>query len=124
MGGQRRGGRAQAGQARLHAEEKNANLQQLEEEMTSLALRGASLQLGSGEGGASTSQPAAAAADTLHDDKNRLLCVVCMEVEKSVTLLPCSHLCMCVACTEIIMASTKQCPVCRAPVATTQRFFM
>ena len=92
--------------------------------MTSLALRGASLQLGCGEGGTTTSQPPAAAADTLHDDKNRLLCMVCMEVEKSVALLLCSHLCLCGACTEIIMASTKQCPVCRAPVATTQRFFM
>ena len=92
--------------------------------MTSLALRGAALPLGSGEEGASTSRPAPAAAETLHDDKNRLLCVVCMEVEKSVALLPCSHLCLCGACTEIIMASTKQCPVCRAPVATTQRFFM
>ena len=117
-------GRAQAGQARLHAAEKSANLQQLEEEMTLLALRGASLPLECGEGGATTSQPPAAAAETLHDDKNRLLCVVCLEVEKSVLLLPCSHLCMCGTCTESIMASTKQCPVCRAPIATTHRTFM
>ena len=124
MGRHGGGGWPQAGKAELHSQEKNTTLQQLEEEMTSLALRGAALPLGSGEEGASTSRPAAAAAETLHADKNRLLCVVCMEVEKSVALLPCSHLCMCVACTDIIMASTKQCPVCRAPVATTQRFFM
>jgi len=121
------GGWPQAGKAELHSREKNTTLQQFEEEMTSLALRGAALPLGSGEEGASTSRPAPAAAETVHEDKDRWNigpCVVCMEVEKSVALLPCSHLCMCVACTEIIMASTKQCPVCRAPVATTQRFFM
>ena len=108
----------------MRAEEKNAHLEQLEEGLTSLALRGAALPLGSGEGGATTSQPAAA-AETMHEDNNRWLCVVCLEAEKSVVLLPCAHMCMCGDCTESLMANTRQClcPVCRGPVATTQRIF-
>ena len=107
----------------MRAEEKNAHLEQLEEGLTSLALRGAALPLGSGEGGATTSQPAAAAGETMHEDNNRWLCVVCLEAEKGVLLLPCSHMCMCTACTESIMANSKQCPVCRSAIAATHRTF-
>jgi hypothetical protein len=109
----------------VRAEEKNVHLEQLEEGLTSLALRGAALPLGSGEGCTTTSQPAAAAvAETVHEDlQNRWLCVVCLEAEKSVALLPCRHLCMCAACTRSIMASSKQCPVCRTGIADTYEMF-
>lgn len=49
----------------------------------------------------------------------RFLCVVCMEQEKSVVLLPCKHMCMCKACTQQILArgqDTAMCPVCRGPI--------
>ena len=89
--------------------------------MTSLALRGVALP--SSEGSATTSQPAAPAAETVHDDKNRWLCVVCLEAEKVVALLPCRHMCMCAACTMSIMASSKQCPVCRTAISDSYEMF-
>ena len=86
--------------------------------MTSLALDRAALP--SSEGSATTSQPA---AEMVHDDKNRWLCVVCLEAEKVVALHPCRHMCMCAACTKSIMASSKQCPVCRTAIADTYEMF-
>ena len=89
--------------------------------MTSLALHGAALP--SSKEGATSSQQAAA-PEIVHTDNNcRWLCVVCLEEEKEVLLLPCSHLCLCSACAQSIMASTKQCPVCRSAIATTHRTF-
>jgi tRNA(Ile2) C34 agmatinyltransferase TiaS len=52
----------------------------------------------------------------------RLMCVVCMEAEKSVMLLPCTHMCMCEACTHRIRSAggrAAQCPVCRQRIAST-----
>ena len=52
----------------------------------------------------------------------RLTCVVCMEAEKSVMLLPCTHMCMCEACTHRILSAggqAAQCPVCRQRIAST-----
>ena len=121
-GGEVLDGWTQAGRARLRAEDKNAHFEQLEQGLTSLALRGAALPLGSGEEGAATSKSAAAATDVRHDN-NRWLCVVCMEEEKVVALLPCRHMCMCAACTMSIMASSKQCPVCRTAISDSYEMF-
>lgn len=50
------------------------------------------------------------------------LCVVCMEREKRVVLLPCKHCCMCKECTDQIVAhgcDQAQCPVCRQLIVDT-----
>ena len=42
------------------------------------------------------------------------LCAVCIDADMTQLLYPCGHQCMCLACAEILEASTKECPVCRA----------
>jgi hypothetical protein len=44
------------------------------------------------------------------------LCCVCLAVEKSVTLLPCNHKCICKKCLAHLVPT---CPLCRAPVTGT-----
>ena len=44
-------------------------------------------------------------------------CVVCMEMPKNILLLPCTHLCICSACSANLMGQEPQlCPICRQPV--------
>jgi len=43
-------------------------------------------------------------------------CSVCMG-HKNHVLIPCGHVCVCEQCAANIMASSKQCPVCRSTVA-------
>ncbi|KAL3904951.1 MAG: hypothetical protein SGPRY_011094 [Prymnesium sp.] len=40
-------------------------------------------------------------------------CVICMEAEAVMCLVPCGHMCLCSACSTLIMQRTRQCPVCR-----------
>jgi hypothetical protein len=44
-------------------------------------------------------------------------CVVCMAMPKNILLLPCTHLCICSACSANLMGQEPQlCPICRQPV--------
>eukprot|EP01010_Urceolus_cornutus_P001303 NODE_1839_length_740_cov_277.244573_g1431_i0.p3 GENE.NODE_1839_length_740_cov_277.244573_g1431_i0~~NODE_1839_length_740_cov_277.244573_g1431_i0.p3 ORF type:complete len:96 (+),score=16.19 NODE_1839_length_740_cov_277.244573_g1431_i0:400-687(+) len=45
------------------------------------------------------------------------LCVVCVRQRKSMAFIPCSHLCVCEACSELLLL----CPVCRQEIAMTVR---
>ena len=104
-------------QAELQAVEKNMSLNQLEEDMPNLAL-----QEREGTHEPSTSnqtlmceQPSQ--ESPRHPIADNLLCVVCMEREKNMLLLPCRHICMCKACTDkIVDGDSAQCPVCRERV--------
>ena len=61
-------------------------------------------------GGASGSS---AAASGEHD------CVVCLDEQKSVLIMPCRHLCLCEACAvQVMSAPLVRCPVCRGKVAS------
>ena len=40
------------------------------------------------------------------------LCVICFDGAKTRVFVPCGHLCVCAACGENVMASTKRCPIC------------
>jgi hypothetical protein len=51
-------------------------------------------------------------AEDRHDD--RVLCVVCMEEERSVLFLPCNHMCACGGCAAA--ACRGKCPACRAEI--------
>jgi hypothetical protein len=77
------------------ATEKDARLQQLEEDNRQLRQLDAGLQ-----------------------------CVVCMDAKKSVCLLPCKHMCMCQPCASKVMAASAQCLVCRKLVADSFEMFM
>ena len=43
-------------------------------------------------------------------------CSVCLDAAATHVYVPCGHLATCAACAEALMASTKQCPICRATV--------
>ena len=45
-------------------------------------------------------------------------CVSCYEVHSRIAMVPCGHLCLCSACSELL-PNESSCPICRAPV--TQR---
>lgn len=51
---------------------------------------------------------------------NRLLCVICLERDKTSLHLPCSHLATCGPCTDYILSAKQPplCPICRAQVDT------
>ena len=123
---------AQVGQAELHAMEMNATLQ-FEEDIAKLALQereGTRTPSAENQTSADASshlndllpginlgmeieQPSPAPPPQPRED---MLCVVCMEREKKVFLLPCRHICMCKVCTDEIIAGSAQCPVCREHV--------
>ncbi len=48
--------------------------------------------------------------------EDRLVCVACVDNEKSVILLPCGHLCLCTTCSEWIMSHDQKCPMCRRKI--------
>lgn len=51
--------------------------------------------------------------------KREQICVVCMDRQKNIMFLPCSHLAACVECS----ASLTKCPVCRVPIQATVRTY-
>ena len=50
-------------------------------------------------------------------------CVVCLERERTHAFAPCGHQCCCAGCADGILASTKACPLCRAPCAMVIKIF-
>jgi hypothetical protein len=50
-----------------------------------------------------------------------LICVLCMVNPRNVCLFPCSHVCMCDACSRA--AWTEPCPICRVPVTSQQKLY-
>lgn len=54
------------------------------------------------------------ALELQHQSEQRL-CVICVEKDKSVLLLPCRHLCLCDKCAEY--DNMTACPLCRRPIA-------
>ena len=101
------------GQVELHAIEKNAALQQLEEDMTNLALEKRDGIREPSASNQSVQYKQTSRESLTHSNRDVLLCVVCMEREKKVLLLPCKHVCMCKVCSDEIVAGSAQCPVCR-----------
>lgn len=41
------------------------------------------------------------------------LCVVCQDQEAVFANIDCGHLCMCPDCSKLVMATTRECPMCR-----------
>jgi len=62
---------------------------------------------------------AAAAVETESETQVFRECVVCMAKPPSHVLIPCGHLCLCMACSVAL----EQCPICRAHVQSTMRVF-
>jgi hypothetical protein len=47
---------------------------------------------------------------------NEHLCVVCLENQKEVLLIPCQHKAICLSCRRKIEKTTNKCPICRTEV--------
>ena len=104
-------------QAEMHATAKNANLELLENQLTTIALpRTAESHAGACSERVSSKQ-----------DYNAM-CILCMEDARSVVLMPCKHLCMYNECTDKRNAQREHqkamCPVCRNPIIDTIETFV
>jgi len=49
------------------------------------------------------------------------LCVICQDHEANIAIVDCGHLAMCMGCSELVMTSSRECPLCRTRIVTEQR---
>ncbi|KAI0760168.1 hypothetical protein C8Q74DRAFT_1208670 [Fomes fomentarius] len=49
------------------------------------------------------------------------LCVICQDEEANIAIVDCGHLAMCRGCADLIMNSTRECPLCRTRIVTDSR---
>ncbi|KAI0070110.1 hypothetical protein K474DRAFT_1693911 [Panus rudis PR-1116 ss-1] len=49
------------------------------------------------------------------------LCVICQDEEANIAVVDCGHLAMCRNCSDLIMKTTKECPLCRTRIVTEAR---
>ncbi|KAF9522210.1 hypothetical protein CPB83DRAFT_864773 [Crepidotus variabilis] len=49
------------------------------------------------------------------------LCVVCQDEEANIAIVDCGHLAMCRGCSDLIMSSSRECPLCRTRIVTESR---
>uniref|UniRef100_A0A0W0FLF2 RING-type domain-containing protein n=1 Tax=Moniliophthora roreri TaxID=221103 RepID=A0A0W0FLF2_MONRR len=49
------------------------------------------------------------------------LCVICQDEDANIAIVDCGHLAMCRACSELVMTSSRECPLCRTRIVTEQR---
>ena len=110
----------QTGQEAMRAAAKTTYLDRLEEDMTAQALHNSNDNNHTASFASTSSKP---------QDPERM-CVVCMEREKSVVLMPCKHQCICKECVDqlkrIAQIERKKpmCPVCRELIRDTIEPFM
>ncbi|KAJ7634812.1 hypothetical protein FB45DRAFT_909940 [Roridomyces roridus] len=49
------------------------------------------------------------------------LCVICQDEEANIAIVDCGHLAMCRGCSDLIMNSSRECPLCRTRIVTEAR---
>lgn len=54
--------------------------------------------------------------DNIYQTTDDTDCIICMENEYDVVMVPCGHYCMCNECANKILNSTSKCPICRQGV--------
>ena len=68
------------------------------------------------ESGAFTIEQAFGLNSGRNDDDSQKECVICLTENKSALAKPCNHVSTCWGCAQVIMASNRQCPICRQTV--------
>jgi len=70
-----------------------------------------------------TSPPATPpkAGGTAADLERTGLCVICQDDEANIAIVDCGHLVMCRGCSDLVMASSRECPLCRTRIVTEAR---
>ena len=62
------------------------------------------------------------------EEELNIKCVVCQDLPKSVVVLPCRHMCLCVDCAHTIASSRsrvrKVCPLCRGRIHTVMNIYL
>ncbi|KAJ6510392.1 hypothetical protein C8R45DRAFT_1050246 [Mycena sanguinolenta] len=49
------------------------------------------------------------------------LCVICQDEEANIAIVDCGHLAMCRDCSDLVMGSSRECPLCRTRIVTEAR---
>lgn len=49
------------------------------------------------------------------------ICVICQDEEANIAIVDCGHMAMCRGCSDLIMNSTRECPLCRTRIVTEAR---
>ncbi|KAG1720953.1 uncharacterized protein EDB91DRAFT_1340583 [Suillus paluster] len=49
------------------------------------------------------------------------LCVICQDQEANIAIVGCGHLSTCRTCSELVLASSRECPLCRTRIVTEAR---
>ncbi|XP_046390813.1 uncharacterized protein LOC124159207 [Ischnura elegans] len=60
----------------------------------------------------------------LEAEMEEKLCSVCQERRKTVIVLPCRHLCLCVECVTPVERMSKKCPLCRRHISKTMGVYV
>ncbi|KAJ6589125.1 hypothetical protein B0H19DRAFT_1102987 [Mycena capillaripes] len=77
----------------------------------------------SGEGASSSAPPPLppkAQAMASHLERTGL-CVICQDEEANIAIVDCGHLAMCRGCSDLVMNSSRECPLCRTRIVTEAR---
>ncbi|KAG1823485.1 uncharacterized protein BJ212DRAFT_683996 [Suillus subaureus] len=67
----------------------------------------------------STSPPPSPPRMTLAERSG--LCVICQDQEANIAIVDCGHLAMCRTCSDLVLASSRECPLCRTRIVTEAR---
>lgn len=49
------------------------------------------------------------------------LCVICQDEDANIAIVDCGHMAMCRGCSELVMSSSRECPLCRTRIVTEAR---
>ncbi|KAK7018584.1 hypothetical protein R3P38DRAFT_2983370 [Favolaschia claudopus] len=60
-------------------------------------------------------RPRGAIAET--PDLGARLCVICQDEEAIMAVVDCGHMAMCKRCSEVVMSTSRLCPLCRTRIA-------
>ncbi|KAF8587208.1 hypothetical protein K439DRAFT_1652376 [Ramaria rubella] len=108
--------------ARREREREEEDRMERERKLTEQRQRNAE-ELAEGKEGKSTGVKARpTSSPTPYSDRTQDgLCVVCQDEHANMAIIDCGHLALCKSCSEMVMKSSRECPLCRTRIVTEQR---